>query len=70
MLDQGTRAAILQLHKRGRKIRAIAKALKVSREAVRKVLASGTDEVPLMVRPELAEPYRDQILELSGPAAR
>lgn len=28
------------------------------------VLARGTDEVPLLVRPELAEPYRDQILEL------
>ncbi len=64
MLDQGTRAAILQLHERGHGIRAIARAMKVSREAVREVLARGTDEVPLLVRAELAEPYRDQILEL------
>lgn len=64
MLDQGTRAAILQLHERGRGIRPIAKALRVSREAVREVLARGSDEVPLLIRPEIGEPYRDQILEL------
>lgn len=64
MLDQGTRAAILQLHERGQGIRAIARAMKVSREAVRDVIARGTDEVPVFARPELAEPHRDQILEL------
>ena len=64
MLDQGTRAAILQLHERGHGIRTIARAMKVSRDAVRDVLARGNDNVPLLVRPERAEPYRDQILEL------
>lgn len=64
MLDQGTRAAILQLHKRGLGIRSIARAMKLSRDAVRDVIARATDEVPIFVRPERAEPYRDQILEL------
>jgi transposase len=70
MLDQGTRAAILQLHERGHGIRAIARALKVSRDAVREVLARGTDEVPLLVRPEVAEPHRDEIVELYNDCKR
>jgi hypothetical protein len=53
MLDQGIRAAILQLHERGHGVRKIAKDLRVSRGAVRQVLARGTDEVPSLIRAEL-----------------
>ncbi|MAZ90347.1 MAG: integrase [Maricaulis sp.] len=64
MLDQSTRTAILELHERGLSIRGIARALKVSRGAVRGVIASGSAEVPRLERPEKAEPFRDRILEL------
>ena len=64
MLDQATRAAILQLHKRGYHVRKISRDLKVSRDTVKKVLKLGTDEVPSLSRAEIAAPYRDQILEL------
>jgi len=64
MLDQSTRAAILKLHAQKHSIRGIARALKVSRGAVRDVLHSATEIVPTLVRPEKATPYRDQILEL------
>jgi len=42
----------------------MARAMKVSRGAVRDVLRSATEIVPTLVRPEKATPYRDQILEL------
>jgi transposase len=64
MLDQSTRAAILKLRQQGHSIRGIARAMKVSRGAVRDVLRSATEIVPTRVRPEKATPYRDQILEL------
>ena len=64
MLDQSQRTAILALRERGRGIRTIARALGVSRLAVRDVLARGTAEVPQLERAEKAEPYREQILEL------
>jgi len=64
MLDQGQRTAILELRKNGQGIRAIAKALGVSRKAVRDVLRSNTAEVPRIERRELAEPHREDILEL------
>lgn len=64
MLDQSTRAAILKLREQGHSIRGIARALKLSRGAVREVLRSGTEVVPTLVREEKATPYRDQILEL------
>ncbi|HJW74803.1 MAG TPA: IS21 family transposase [Thermoleophilia bacterium] len=44
-------------------MRQIARALHLSRGAVRTVLNAGTSTVPRMERPEKAEPYRDQILE-------
>src|ERR1700723_3559150 len=66
MLDQSTRAAILKLHEQGHGTRSIAKALKISREAVREVLKSGQVQVPPLERAELAEPWREQILELYG----
>jgi transposase len=64
MLDQSTRTAILKLRQQGHSIRGIARALKVSRGAMREVLRSATEIVPTLVRPEKATPYRDQILEL------
>jgi hypothetical protein len=62
MLDQKLRAAILALHEKGSSFRAIARALKVSRRAVKGVVRSGRVEVPLIVRPQLAEEWREEIL--------
>ena len=64
MLDQKTRAAILALHEKGHGTRSIARALRVSRGAVRDVLALGSDEVPAIVRAEKAHAFHDEILEL------
>jgi len=64
MLDQTTRAAILRLHREGHGTRSIAKAVKVSRNAVREVLRSGTDEVPRLERPELGDVHRVEIAAL------
>lgn len=64
MLDEGTRRAILRLRVAGRGTRAIARALKISRGAVRAVLQMGSAEVPRLVRAHKAEPFREQILEL------
>jgi hypothetical protein len=64
MLDQTTRSAIHRLRKEGHGTRVIAQALKISRGAVRKVLASESDEVPRIMRAERAEPYRADILML------
>jgi transposase len=44
--------------------REIARVLEISRVAVRKVLKSNSTTVPELHRPEKAEPYRQQILEL------
>ena len=64
MLDQSTRTAIRKLREQGHSIRGIARAMKVSRGAVRDVLRSATEIVPALLRPEKATPYRDQMLEL------
>lgn len=64
MLDQTTRAAILRLRREGHGARSIASALRVSRNAVRKVLRAGTDEVPRIERPELGEAHREEIVGL------
>lgn len=64
MLDEATRTAILKLHEQGHGSRAIARALKISRCAVRNVIKSGQAQPPPLERAELAEPYREQILEL------
>src|SRR5882762_9181152 len=65
MLDETTRTAILKLHEQGHGTRTIARVLGVSRNAVKKVLALGTSEVPPVDRPELAELHRGDT-ELSG----
>lgn len=64
MLDEATRTAILKLKKQGHGSRKIAKALGVGRDTVRRVISSGSAAVPALVRDELADPYREQILEL------
>jgi hypothetical protein len=64
MLDEATRTAILKLHAQGHGSRTIAQALAVARATVRQVIHSGTATVPALVRAELAEPWREQILEL------
>ncbi len=62
MLDQSQRSAILELHKKGASVRSISNALGVSRDAVSEVIERGSAEVPHLERPELAEPWRDEIL--------
>lgn len=64
MLERSLRTAILELHGRQIGIRQIARTLKISRQAVRKVVASQSTQPPKILRPERAEPYRQQILEL------
>ena len=64
MLSQAQRTAILELHKQRVGKREIARVLGVSRASVRKVLRSNSTAVPELQRPEKAEPYRQQILEL------
>jgi transposase len=64
MLSQAQRTAILELHKQGVGKREMARVLGVSRASVRKVLRSNSTAVPEVQRPEKAEPYRQQILEL------
>src|SRR5438552_17563919 len=64
MLSQSQRTAILELHDQGISKREIARVLNVSRLSVRKVLRSKSLALPVLVRPEKAEAYRIQILEL------
>ena len=64
MLDQSVRSAILELHRQGNGTRAIARALRVSRWAVREVIRCGTAEVPRRARPEKADASEDAIREL------
>lgn len=64
MLDKETRAAVLRLRSEGHGIRPIARALKISRNSVKKVLAEGKAEVPDLERPSLAEPHLELIREL------
>ncbi len=63
MLDEHIRATILKLHEAGHGKRAIARALRVSRGAVRKVIASGSNKASPLSRPEKAESHHDAIIE-------
>ena len=63
MLDQTTRVTILKLREAGHGMRAIARALGVSRGAVRAVLGNGSPEVPRLERAEKAAPHKDEIFE-------
>lgn len=64
MLDETTRATILTLQRAGHGKRVIARMLGISRNAVRRVIASGATEVPALDRSEKAEPYHDEIVQL------
>ncbi len=64
MLDESTRTAMLKLHEAGHGIRAIARALNVSRAAVRTVLRLGSAEVPRLLRAEQAQSHEADIREL------
>src|SRR5271165_3362048 len=64
MLSQAQRATILELSAKGVSKHEIAQVLRVSRLTVRKVLRSNSTNVPEIQRPEKAEPYRPQILDL------
>jgi hypothetical protein len=63
MLDEHTRATILKLHEAGHGMRAIARALKVSRGTVCKVIVSGSCKVLPLSRAEKAEAHHDAIIE-------
>lgn len=64
MLSQAQRTTILELHAQGMSKREIARVLAISRPTIRSVLRSNASQVPELHRPEKAEPYRQQILEL------
>jgi transposase len=64
MLNQSQRTTILELQAQGVSKREIARVLNISRLSVRKVLRANSAAVPPLLRPEKAEPYRQQILEL------
>jgi transposase len=64
MLTQAQRSAILEMNSQGLSIREIARVLRLSRQSVRHVLRSKSASVPEIHRPEKAEPYRQQILDL------
>ena len=64
MLSRSQRTTILELAGQGISKREIARVLRVSRLSVRRVLRSSSAEVPELERPEKAEPYRQQIVEL------
>jgi len=64
MLDEDTRTTILRLHAHGHGSRRIARALGVARDSVRRIISSGSASVPPLVRAQLAEAWREQILEL------
>lgn len=61
MLDLETRSAILRLAKEGHGTRFIAKAVGAARDSVKRVLASGSSEVPGIERPDQLSPYIKQI---------
>lgn len=67
MLSQAQRTTILELNAQQVSKREIARVLGISRVVVRKVLRSNSTTVPELPRPEKAEPYRQQILELFDP---
>ncbi len=64
MLSQQQRTTILELNAQQVSKREIARVLNVSRLTVRKVLRANSAAVPAILRPEKAEPYRQQVLEL------
>lgn len=64
MLDAETRTAIILLHREGHGIKAIARALNVSRNAVRWILRDAGSQMPPPERRQKAEAHLDLIREL------
>jgi transposase len=64
MQGRDIRAAILTLHAKGNGLHAIARTLRIARNTVRRVLLSGTVEVPEVERTEKAEPHEERIRAL------
>jgi len=64
VLDEDTRIAILRLHAQGHGSRKISRALGIARDSVRRIIRCGSASVPPLIRAQLAEPWREQILEL------
>ena len=64
MHDLDTRTAVFELDEKGHRIRVIARALKISRNAVRKILRSKQKAVPPLERAQKAEPHLERIREL------
>ena len=64
MLNQNQRMTILELHRKGVSHRQIARLMSVSRISVKKVIRSESVVPPTILRPEKADPYRQEILEL------
>jgi transposase len=64
MLTERTRGAVLELASKGLGVRAIARALAISRKSVNRIIKSGKAQPGRFDRAELCEPYRDQIAEL------
>lgn len=64
MLDEDIRQAALLMARRGASVRAIAKALGVSREAVGKILQAGVAEPSRIARPSALDGMQQQIEEL------
>ncbi len=64
MLTQAQRSAILEMSAQRISLREISRTLRLSRQTIRQVLRSKSTLVPEIQRPEKAEPYRQQILDL------
>lgn len=64
MLDLDTRTAILHLQRQGHGVRTIARMVRVSRNAVKRVLRSGSAEVPALEREESLAPHIDRVRAL------
>lgn len=64
MLDLDTRTAILKLHHQGHGSRVIAQTLRISRNAVKRVLKQGCAEVPALEREERLTAHLDTIRDL------
>jgi len=66
MLDLDTRRAILHLRRKGHGVRAIARALEIARNSVRRVVRSGEAEVPRVERAEKGREHLERVRELYG----
>ncbi len=64
MLDKETRGAILRLRTEGHSLRHISRLLSLSRNSVRKVVRIGSNEPPIIRRPQKLDPHRERIVQL------